>query len=82
LLDTDGTTRITAAREGSRLNVEVDGVKRSLGSRPLPLDGVPPVEAVQVNGVAFDRVDGLEIDADAATGWTYDPKGILRATIG
>jgi hypothetical protein len=47
----------------------------------MPQADVAAVEAVQMNGVALDRVDGLEIDVGSAAGWTYDPNGILRAKI-
>ncbi len=82
LRDTDGATRISAALEGSRLSVEVDGVKNGLGLRLFPLDGVlPPVETVYVNGSAVDRVDALEIDIGSAAGWAIEQNGILQAMI-
>jgi alpha-D-xyloside xylohydrolase len=81
LNDTDGVTRISASFEGSRLNVQVEGVKQRLGLRLIPLSGRPPVDAMQVNGAALDRVDALEIGPDTAAGWTRDPDGTVRVMI-
>jgi hypothetical protein len=79
--DTDGITRVSASLEGSRLNIQVEGVKQRLGLRFLPLPGVPSVDAVHVNGVTLNRVDALEISAGAATGWMRDGDGTVRVIV-
>jgi alpha-D-xyloside xylohydrolase len=81
LRDTDGTTRISAAFEESLLSIAVDGVKRRLGFRLIPLDSMSLVDAVRVNGVALDRVDTLDIDLGSAAGWTREQNGTLKAMI-
>jgi alpha-D-xyloside xylohydrolase len=81
LRDSDGTTRISASFEGVRLNIQVEGVKRTLGLRLIPLPGVPSVDTVHVNGVALHKVDALEISPDAAAGWTCDPDGTVQVMI-
>lgn len=81
LRDTDGVTRIWASLEGSRLNIQVEGVKGRLGLRLIPLAGVPSVDTVQMNGVALTRVDALEIEPGAAAGWTRDGDGAVRVML-
>ncbi len=81
LRDSDGVTRISASFEGSRLNVQVEGAKKELGLRLIPLPGVPAVDAVQVNGVALGRVAALEIGPDAPAGWTRHEDGTVRVMV-
>jgi len=81
LRDTDGVTRISASLEGSRLDIQVGGVKKRLGLRLIPLAGVPSVDTVQMNGVALTRVDALEIGPGAAAGWTRDGDGTARVML-
>lgn len=81
LHDTDGITQVSASLEGSRLNVQVEGVKRSLGLRLIPLPGVPSVDTVYVNGVALNRMDALEIGPSAAAGWTRHEDGTVRVMV-
>ena len=49
LRDTDGTTRISATLTDRQLHIEVEGVKKSLALRLLPLTN-KQIEAIYVNG--------------------------------
>jgi alpha-D-xyloside xylohydrolase len=81
LRDTDGVTRVSAALDGSRLDVHVDGVKEQIGLRLLPLGDAPRMESVYVNGEPLNKVDALEIMPDADAGWARDRDGTLWALI-
>ena len=75
LHDTDGSTQVTAAREGGRLDVQAQGVKKALGLRLMALAGVPPVEAVWVNGREIERREAVEIGPEADQGWARQADG-------
>lgn len=79
--DTDGITQVSASLEGSRLNVQVEGVKQRLGLRLIPLPGLPAVDTVCVNGMALNRVDALEIGSSAGAGWTRDGDRTVRVMV-
>ncbi len=81
LRDSDGVTQISASFEGSRLNVQVEGAKKELGLRLIPLPGAPAVDAVQVNGVALGRVEALEIGPGAPAGWRRHEDGTVRVMV-
>ena len=81
LRDTDGLTQVVATLDGGRLDVEVEGAKRALGLRVVPLAGVPRVEAVRVNGAAVEEVDGLEIVLDVGAGWVREADGGVRMVV-
>jgi len=81
LRDSDGVTRISAARQGVKLNVQVEGAKRRLGLRLVPLAGVPAVDEVRVNGAMLNREDGLGIGPGAGAGWTRDSDGTVRVYV-
>lgn len=81
LRDRDGLTQISASLQGSRLSIEVEGVKEGLGLRLIPLPGVPLVETVQANGVVLKRVEGLEIGPGCPAGWTRDPDGTVQVMV-
>lgn len=81
LRDTDGVTHVSAALDGSRLDVHVDGVKEQIGLRLLPLGDAPQVKSVHVNGEPLNKVDALEIMPDADAGWARDRDGTLWALI-
>ena len=70
LRDTDGTTRVSAAIEGSVLTVEVEGAKREMGMRLVPLPGVKQINTMRVNGVAVEHLERVQIRPGAAPGWT------------
>ncbi len=82
LRDTDGITTFSASFVGSQVNVQVEGAKRRLGLRLLPLAGRPAVHAVRVNGRALSRVGALDIDLSSEPGWTRDDNGTVRMVIG
>jgi alpha-D-xyloside xylohydrolase len=50
LRDIDGTTQITAELTGTQLSIHIEGAKRELTFRLLPLPGTPIIEHVYVNG--------------------------------
>jgi alpha-D-xyloside xylohydrolase len=50
LRDSDGDTSITAEYVGNQLHIQVEGAKRKLVLRLIPLSGAPKVEHVYVNG--------------------------------
>jgi alpha-D-xyloside xylohydrolase len=81
LRDTDGRTQIQARFNSSQLDIQIDGIKKRLGLRLLPLPGAPTVNEVQVNGKIFDRVDNLEIDPNANPDWTRDQDGTVRVMV-
>lgn len=81
LRDTDGITQTSASFEGSRLNVHLEGAKRELGLRLIPLPGAPWVETVYVNGLALNKVDTLEITPNADVGWARDQDGTVQLMI-
>ena len=69
LRDTDGATTVSAAMAGSRLDVQVDGAKRKVGLRLVPLPGAAAITAVQVNGAPLKKLDAPPTDPDAPAGW-------------
>jgi alpha-D-xyloside xylohydrolase len=67
LYDVDGTTHVSAKLGGTELVVEVQGTKRAIGLRLIPLPGVPLVERVFVNERELQKVTDTKVDRD---GWT------------
>jgi alpha-D-xyloside xylohydrolase len=78
LYDTDGFTRIAAAVKGSTLSVQIEGVKDWLGLRVLPLDGLPDIAGVEVNGEASPLVEQLAWQLDSPAGWAREADGTVR----
>jgi alpha-D-xyloside xylohydrolase len=77
LRDTDGATTIEAAFVGNRLEITLEGVKRQLDLRLLPLEGAPPLAEVSVNGVllAEDR------ETQSVNTWKRLEDGAVYVTI-
>jgi alpha-D-xyloside xylohydrolase len=81
LRDTDGSTRVSALLEQSRLEITVVGVKHRIGLRLIPLPSAPRVEVVSINGSELEAVESLEISPDSGAGWARDPDGTVRVVI-
>jgi len=77
LYDSDGTTRLSASRDGARLSIQLEGAKSRVGLRLVPLAGVPTMESVTVNGKTINRVDKLESGA----GWTVSTDGTVDVVV-
>jgi alpha-D-xyloside xylohydrolase len=80
LRDTDGVTHVTATRQGAQLDIRVDGVKKELALRLIPLAGAPPVESVRVNGKALQRSE-VAIAPGASAGWNRIDSGVVEVMI-
>jgi alpha-D-xyloside xylohydrolase len=81
LRDTDGVTTISAALEGTRLDIRTSGAKDALGFRLIPLPGASGVESVHVNGDPVAMVSGVDTSPSAPAGWTRDEDGKVHVTI-
>jgi hypothetical protein len=58
--------------------VRLEGVKRELGMRLVPLSNAPSVDTVRVGGMSLSEIEGLEITPGADPGWTRDRDGTVR----
>jgi alpha-D-xyloside xylohydrolase len=54
LRDNDGLTQVEARLDGTQLMINGEGAKDRLYLRLIPVTGVPPVDAVKVNGTLLD----------------------------
>ncbi len=81
LHDTDGETEISASLRSTRLEIEIEGVKKQLGFRLLPLPGSQGINSVMVNGEVLERRAGTEIEPEAAAGWMRDASGIVHVMV-
>lgn len=77
LQDTDGATSISAELVENQLRVTLDGAKRSLTLRVLPLAGRAPVTAVQINGGQFCREVSQSEKPDILNTWTHMQDGTI-----
>ncbi len=77
LVDTDGVTQISAGLDGSKLTLSYDGAKSRLGFRLLPIQGVPEIREVIVNGENVQEVDDLELSLQSPTGWRLEADGTV-----
>ena len=69
LRDEDGTTEVTAALTGSRLEVQLNGAKRKVGLRVFRLGGAPEITSVTVNARTLPRAARVDPGADSSEGW-------------
>jgi alpha-D-xyloside xylohydrolase len=81
LHDTDGETTVHVALESGVMKIAVEGAKKKIALRLMPLPGAGGVDNVHVNGKPLARNDNVTLDASSKTGWTRGPDGILRAVI-
>jgi hypothetical protein len=80
--DMDGVTEISARlHQNGELEVNLDGAKKKVGLRLMPLPGAGGVERVTVNGKPLARRDSLTLVPSSEAGWTRGSDGILRAVI-
>jgi alpha-D-xyloside xylohydrolase len=79
LRDTDGLTNISAHLEGPEVRVEVEGAKRALDLRVIPLTGAPMVESIQLNGAPVEQV--TEPPENPKPYWTREPDGVIRVAM-
>jgi len=70
LRDTDGSTKISAALSGGTLAVEVEGAKKQIGLRLLPLPGTGAVRRVTVNGQPLER-----------SAWSRGADGVVTVSV-
>lgn len=75
LHDTDGLTHIAAELADAQLRVRVEGVKRQLALRLIPLTDAPAVTTVLVNGQEYTQVSAE--DQLQAQSWTRASDGSL-----
>lgn len=78
LRDVDGPTLVSARLNGTSLEVEIEGAKTELGFRILSLPGIGSIKGVQVNGMALDKEEKVDLRTGADTGWTRGGDGAVR----
>lgn len=79
LHDTDGSTRISAEISDEQLRVGIEGARKNLKLRLLPLVGRGPVTAVMVNGVPCIQASG-EGDEGGSNTWRRTQDGAILLT--
>jgi alpha-D-xyloside xylohydrolase len=81
LRDTDGSTRVEAKLQDGTLAARLEGAKKKLGLRVLPLSGASAVTSVTVNGKRLDETASLELAAPSRAGWMRAADGTIIAII-
>jgi alpha-D-xyloside xylohydrolase len=79
--DTDGATIISCSFNGTCLDICLEGAKKTLGVRVIPLSGGPTVNEVHVNGASLPMAEKLEINTSADAGWTRSHDGEIHVMI-
>jgi alpha-D-xyloside xylohydrolase len=78
LLDTDGQTTLSMTRKDDEIHVTLNGAKKKVGIKVLPLEDTQPVSKVVINDRVLDQQNQLELAFHSPAGWSLSNLGEVR----